>query len=74
MATHIVDLFFISNPTLINGGLINKTKTDQTKPRKVFLYKKYKVNYLKSDMKEMIRLITSPENASKSANELWSQF
>ena len=54
--------------------LSTKPKLNKQKPRKVFLYKNAKVNYLKSDLREISELITSPVNASKSANEFWLQF
>ena len=44
--------------------LSTKPKLNKQKPRKVFLYKNAKVNYLKSDLREMSELITSPVNAS----------
>ena len=72
---NLLDFFFISNSTIIDQVMVvpgisdhdgipmvvlsTKPKLNKQKPRKAFLYKKAKVNYLKSDLREMSELITS---------------
>ena len=84
----ILDIFFTSNPTLVNNSsvipgvsdhdgiamidMLTKPKYNKPKPRKLYQYHKADLNGLKESVKELSQKISS--NADSTVEEDWVEF
>ncbi|KAK3091517.1 hypothetical protein FSP39_020434 [Pinctada imbricata] len=86
---NLLDLVFVSNPTLVKSSLNvpgisdhdiiitdfeTKVQHQKTKPRKCYMYNKANWEKIEKDLTELQEIISEEMNIGKSVNQLWDTF